>query len=72
MLKIINRFFYHIRCEEILIENAKFPFFILRLPDVVGARDSLNRFWLYQMWLQYIEANRENEKLLTLKILLML
>lgn len=34
--------------------NAKFPYVFLRLPDVIGPRDSTNRFWLYQMWFQYL------------------
>ncbi len=61
-------FFFSSRCEEVLVENCKFPYVILRLPDVLGARDSLNRFWFYQMWLQYIERNQQNEKLLSIPI----
>ncbi len=28
---------------------------ILRLPDVIGEKDSTERFWLLQMYLQYLE-----------------
>lgn len=37
-----------------LAQNKSFPYACLRLPDVVGPRDSLDRFWFYQMWLQYL------------------
>ncbi|GAB6026910.1 hypothetical protein CHUAL_013555 [Chamberlinius hualienensis] len=42
-------------CEEALSAQRKqngFPYVILRLPDVLGARDTTNRYWLYQIWLQ--------------------
>jgi len=28
------------------------PYVILRLPDVLGPRDTTYRFWLYQLWLR--------------------
>jgi nucleoside-diphosphate-sugar epimerase len=53
---ISNKFFNQLRCEEKLLElsKGKFPYVIVRLPDVLGPRDSTNRFWLYQMLLQYL------------------
>ena len=47
-----------LEAEEKLIEVAGregFSFLSLRLPDVLGPRDSLERFWAYQMWLQFID-----------------
>ena len=42
-------------CEEVL-ENERNLYGInyvsLRLPDVIGPRDTTNRFWNYQIWLQ--------------------
>ena len=41
-------------CEEVL-ENERqlhdINYISLRLPDVIGPRDTTNRFWNYQMWL---------------------
>ena len=34
--------------------KGSFDYVILRLPDVIGPRDSLIRFWLHQMWLQFL------------------
>ena len=48
-----------------MIESASvdhFAYVILRLPDVIGPRDSTNRFWLYQMMLQYIAADTRRTK----------
>ena len=54
MFKCISNF----RCEEKLInvanESANFNYIILRVSDVLGARDSTERFWFYQMWIQYL------------------
>jgi nucleoside-diphosphate-sugar epimerase len=57
--------FYDYRCEELIIENFKyksnsFDYIFLRLPDVIGPRDSTERFWFYQIWLQYIEYLQNN------------
>jgi len=44
-----------LEAEESLLAqrvNGGFPFVLLRLPDVIGPRDSTLRFWLYQLWLQ--------------------
>ena len=42
-------------CEEVLQEQRKaggFPFVALRLPDVIGPRDTSFRFWSYQLWIR--------------------
>ena len=45
--------------EELVIQRYNhtdglpgIPYVILRLPDVLGARDTTYRFWLYQLWLR--------------------
>jgi len=45
--------------EELVIQRYNhtdglrgIPFVILRLPDVLGERDTTYRFWLYQLWLR--------------------
>lgn len=43
-------------CEELLVEqreNGGFPYVILRLPDVIGPRDNTDRWWKYQLWIQF-------------------
>jgi nucleoside-diphosphate-sugar epimerase len=43
-------------CEELLVEqkaNGGFPYVILRLPDVIGPRDNTDRWWIYQLWIQF-------------------
>ena len=42
-------------CEEVLEEERKssgLPYVALRLPDVIGPRDSSFRFWTYQLWIR--------------------
>lgn len=46
--------------EEFLIEQRSSnnsssicPYLILRLPDVLGERDSTQRWWKYQLWMKY-------------------
>ncbi len=38
--------------EELLNQRIEggFPFVILRLPDVIGPRDTTYRIWIYQLW----------------------
>lgn len=41
-------------CEEVLENERRYSrinFISLRLPDVIGPRDTTNRFWNYQLWL---------------------
>lgn len=45
--------------EELVIQRYNhsdqllgIPYIILRLPDVLGPRDTTYRFWLYQLWLR--------------------
>jgi len=45
--------------EELIIQRYDhtdglpgIPFVILRLPDVLGERDTTYRFWLYQLWVR--------------------
>lgn len=49
------------RVEELLIRrqsNSDFnwSYVILRLPDVLGPRDSTDRWWFYQMWVQFYSS----------------
>jgi len=40
--------------EEILRSPGnKVPYFIVRLPDVIGPRDTTDRWWAYQMWITF-------------------
>ncbi|CAG7815412.1 unnamed protein product, partial [Allacma fusca] len=44
--------------EEVLIENNKatgMKFLIFRLADVIGPRDTTDRWWTYQMWIQFYD-----------------
>ena len=48
---------HKLKCEEYLIDKSneqQFSFIILRLADVIGPRDSTERFWLIQMYLEYL------------------
>jgi hypothetical protein len=54
VLKIFRQF----RVEELLSHwqsksNNNWSYVILRLPDVLGPRDSTDRWWFYQMWIQF-------------------
>uniref|UniRef100_T1IJ26 NAD-dependent epimerase/dehydratase domain-containing protein n=1 Tax=Strigamia maritima TaxID=126957 RepID=T1IJ26_STRMM len=43
-------------CEEVITKELTkkgIYFIILRLPDVLGPRDTTNRWWFFQMWLQF-------------------
>lgn len=43
-------------CEEAVIKQRQeggIPYVMLRLPDILGGRDTTNRWWPYQIWLQY-------------------
>ncbi len=58
--------FINFRCEDEIIKYSRkkgLNYVILRLPDVLGQRDSTNRFWSYQMWLQYLSYSYPNQKL---------
>lgn len=62
-LKKFDSYGHHkLKCEEKLLElnRDRFPCTILRLPDVLGARDSTERFWLYQMLIQYVNYLHES------------
>ena len=39
-------------------KDGALPFVALRLPDVLGQRDSTLRFWQYQLWLQHTHTLR--------------
>lgn len=43
--------------EEVLERQAEggVPYVVLRLPDVIGARDNTNRWWIYQLWVKLSE-----------------
>ena len=56
-LKDFDSYGHHkLKCEEVLADKSynQIPYICLRLPDVIGPRDSVDRFWFYQMWLQYL------------------
>jgi hypothetical protein len=53
--------FSKFRIEEHLSQwqsksNANWSYVILRLPDVLGPRDSTDRWWFYQMWIQFYSS----------------
>ena len=44
-----------LKCEEVLaaqLNEGGIPYVVLRLADVIGAKDSTERWWLYQLWVQ--------------------
>jgi nucleoside-diphosphate-sugar epimerase len=45
-----------LRAEEELVGqrhlDGGYPYVILRLPDVIGPRDSTYRWWMYQLWIK--------------------
>ena len=46
-------------CEEVLEQERKssgFPYVALRLPDVIGPRDSSFRYWTYHLWIRIHKA----------------
>jgi len=48
---------YKLSCEEALSyyqrEKSGFPWVSLRLADVIGPRDTTNRWWTYHMWVKF-------------------
>jgi len=45
--------------EEVLVKQQAaggFPWVSLRLADVIGPRDTTDRWWVYQMWIQFYHA----------------
>ena len=38
-----------------MASKSQFSYVVLRLPDVIGKKDSTERFWLLQMYFQYLE-----------------
>ena len=36
--------------------KTKVSYVILRLPDIIGPRDSTGRWWFYQMWVQFYSS----------------
>ncbi|CAF3420315.1 unnamed protein product [Rotaria socialis] len=50
-----------LKIEEVLFRrqsksNNNWSYVILRLPDVLGPRDSTDRWWFYQMWIQFYSS----------------
>ena len=41
-------------------QNGGFPYFILRLPDVIGPRDTTYRWWIYQLWVTLADKVKES------------
>ena len=39
--------------SEELLRSRGVPHLVLRLPDVIGPRDTTRRWWTYQLWVQY-------------------
>ena len=39
--------------SEELLRSRAVPHLVLRLPDVIGPRDTTRRWWAYQLWVQY-------------------
>lgn len=45
-----------LKCEEVLLRYKQLPSIILRLADVIGQRDSTERWWQYQLWVKTAAA----------------
>ena len=41
-------------------DDGGFPYVILRLPDVIGPRDTTYRFWVYQLWIKLAPHFRQH------------
>ena len=41
-----------LQCEEVVRRSKELPCIILRLADVIGQRDSTERWWQYQLWVK--------------------
>ena len=60
-----KKYFDVFRIEEHLIQwqsktkANKWSYVILRLPDVLGPRDSTDRWWFYQMWIQFYSSTQK-------------
>lgn len=55
---------HKLKCEEYLIDKSneqQFSYIILRLADVIGPRDSTERFWLIQMYLEYLNFKNSSQ-----------
>ncbi|CAF0818450.1 unnamed protein product [Brachionus calyciflorus] len=62
-LKELDSYGHHkLKCEEELLKQKSLSYVILRLPDVIGKRDSTNRFWFYQMYLEFLEYKNPGQK----------
>ena len=51
---------FKLEAEEVLYNQrleGGFPFVILRLPDIVGPRDTTSRWWLYHLWVRLSGAD---------------
>ncbi|XP_037094721.1 uncharacterized protein LOC119114797 [Pollicipes pollicipes] len=44
---------------EELLSRRGVPHLVLRLPDVIGPRDTTRRWWLYQLWIEHMAALRQ-------------
>ena len=51
------------KCEMYLARKNNLPYTILRLPDVIGAYDSSDRFWATMRWMENnpVKVSREDE-----------
>ncbi|CAF2325997.1 unnamed protein product [Rotaria sp. Silwood2] len=45
--------------------NYNWSYVILRLPDVLGPRDSTDRWWFYQMWIQFYSSIQKSLEIST-------
>ena len=48
--------------EEIIVEHSSrtgLPYVILRLADVIGPKDSTNRFWQYHLWVEMATSHKD-------------
>ncbi|KAL5247693.1 hypothetical protein ACHWQZ_G019547 [Mnemiopsis leidyi] len=46
---------YKLLAEEQLVSSG-LDYLIFRAPDVIGAKDTSSKFWIYHMWVKYYEA----------------
>ncbi len=69
-LKSLDSYGHHkLKCEEYLIERSNqtgLKYLILRVADVIGPRDSTERFWFHQIWLDYLSSFGSQNNLLVI------
>ncbi|XP_063692743.1 uncharacterized protein LOC134824701 [Bolinopsis microptera] len=52
----VDRFGHYKLLAEEYLASSGLNYLIFRAPDVIGARDTSSKFWIYHMWVKYYET----------------